>query len=615
MFFDGCDSTSMSGGTSTNEENDSDFSERFVTENSSQDFGSASCSKSGEADVTEKDFAVQPVNFREENERNLTEDSRPLFSIKFRNEIIARKYREAVKKFLKELIAKHDPAAENGDISDLELDIWEEGSGEGSPPAPGTGEQVAASPGGPGPGPDDKPRDPLPVPDDANLFVIDKRPKVTDGRDVPFYRQRRSFKTLIESEGKPEEASASAASPRRMTCFNCHGSHSLRDCPKPRNQLNINRNRRDFVAATGKQTGRYHVEEDQKYSSFAPGRISDDLRRALGLRRNELPRHVYRMRQLGYPPGWLAAARVHHSGISVFDEQGKEVLHSDDEEGEVISEEMKVKYDPSKIIEFPGFNVQPPPGTRDDSRYYRCPPMTEEQSLEAMLGQLGPTYMGGKRRRKKAVMAVQTATPQSDLDLTAADMDMDDAPAGVSLPLLPSDDNCRFIPPLPIETPPHAPPPPPSETPPRPPAPSSMESDSEGADSRSLGVSSPLSTGHSSVSSPRPQSPSLSELEGKKALLLAELEDGASSDTAPRPPVGSTTHHTPLSLGKVKNVNLGTPVLQSSSPFKRLPEPVKFSKDVSDVINFENLPESTGAYGKISGVIEKVRKVMSSEQV
>ncbi|VDP94281.1 unnamed protein product [Echinostoma caproni] len=35
-----------------------------------------------------------------------------------------------------------------------------------------------------------------------------------------------------------------------------------------------------------------------------------ELRRALDLARHEIPLHIYRMRSLGYPPGWLRKARV-----------------------------------------------------------------------------------------------------------------------------------------------------------------------------------------------------------------------------------------------------------------------------------------------------------------
>lgn len=54
------------------------------------------------------------------------------------------------------------------------------------------------------------------------------------------------------------------------------------------------------------------------YSEFVPGQLSDDLLKALGLPENGLPLHVYRMRQHGYPSGWLEEARETYSGISIF---------------------------------------------------------------------------------------------------------------------------------------------------------------------------------------------------------------------------------------------------------------------------------------------------------
>ena len=45
----------------------------------------------------------------------------------------------------------------------------------------------------------------------------------------------------------------------------------------------------------------------------------------LGLGDNELPQHIYRMRQLGYPPGWLLHAEATNSGLAMFDKLGKEV--------------------------------------------------------------------------------------------------------------------------------------------------------------------------------------------------------------------------------------------------------------------------------------------------
>lgn len=61
------------------------------------------------------------------------------------------------------------------------------------------------------------------------------------------------------------------------------------------------------------------MEDDQKYGHLVPGRISASLRNALGLKRYELPLYIYKMRLLGYPPGWLEEARISHSGIRLFD--------------------------------------------------------------------------------------------------------------------------------------------------------------------------------------------------------------------------------------------------------------------------------------------------------
>lgn len=53
-------------------------------------------------------------------------------------------------------------------------------------------------------------------------------------------------------------------------------------------------------------------------SEFIAGQLSDDLRKVMDLPENGLPLHVYRMRQYGYPSGWLEEAREQYSGISIF---------------------------------------------------------------------------------------------------------------------------------------------------------------------------------------------------------------------------------------------------------------------------------------------------------
>lgn len=66
-----------------------------------------------------------------------------------------------------------------------------------------------------------------------------------------------------------------------------------------------------------------------------------------------------------------------------------------------------------------------------------------------------------------------------------------------------------------------------------------------------------------------------------------------------------------LDQASVKSIHLGTPILPSTSPYSKLPSSEKFSRDICDVINFENLPDSTGKYEQMSGVLQKVRSTMA----
>ena len=50
------------------------------------------------------------------------------------------------------------------------------------------------------------------------------------------------------------------------------------------------------------------------------------MKYALGLRHNQLPEYIYRMRLLGYPPGWLKEAEVHRSAMSLIGGDGKGML-------------------------------------------------------------------------------------------------------------------------------------------------------------------------------------------------------------------------------------------------------------------------------------------------
>lgn len=149
-----------------------------------------------------------------------------------------------------------------------------------------------------------------------------------------------------------------------------------------------------------------------------------------------------------------------------------------------------------------------------------------------------------------------------------------------------------------------------------------------------------------------PPSPSLVDLdlvdlESEKLNLLAALEDSSSSNLKseentndvpssdnnkePLPPgeepeiaiasAGATLDETLPNANNldetvrnksVLNTMFGTPILKSSTPYSRLPNPDNFMKDVSPVINFENLPNSTGKYKKMTGLLQKVRQTLKN---
>lgn len=140
---------------------------------------------------------------------------------------------------------------------------------------------------------------------------------------------------------------------------------------------------------------RYHVDQQSKFGEFKPGVISDKLRDALGLRKSEIPFHIYQMRILGYPPGWVENIKQHSSGLDFIDSPN---ASSSEEEGQTMT------YDVDRLISYPGFNVPLDPSIRDvrshvtipnwksiypqhfqDWRRLNFPPMRTQQSKEVMM--------------------------------------------------------------------------------------------------------------------------------------------------------------------------------------------------------------------------------------
>lgn len=158
---------------------------------------------------------------------------------------------------------------------------------------------------------------------DNGLFIVDSAPsEMPEISIVPEYSSCSEViindKIVQTNENKDDSVNASKTA--QNTCFNCDGNHAIKDCTKPKDLAKIRQNRSKF-SSNKLSYERYHVDVEQRFGHLVAGELSKDLRIALGLRSKELPMHIYRMRMLGYPPGWLEHAKVSSSGLTMFDSE------------------------------------------------------------------------------------------------------------------------------------------------------------------------------------------------------------------------------------------------------------------------------------------------------
>lgn len=162
---------------------------------------------------------------------------------------------------------------------------------------------------------------------DNDLFIVDSAPSEEPeiANVIPEYsRSEVIVNDQIVDQIQETETKQKA---QANTCFNCDGDHAIKDCTKPKDLNRIKQNRAKF--SSNKQSyERYHVDVEQRFGHLVPGELSKDLRNALGLRSKELPMHIYRMRMLGYPPGWLENAKVSGSGLTLFDSEVRFGFHA-----------------------------------------------------------------------------------------------------------------------------------------------------------------------------------------------------------------------------------------------------------------------------------------------
>ncbi|KAI5091378.1 zinc finger CCHC domain-containing protein 8 [Silurus meridionalis] len=360
--------------------------------------------------------------------------------------------------------------------------------------------------------------------------LLNENPQQTDGWEVPKYQQ--VFAQIITLEGQEMQVKEKRPKP---CCFNCGvEGHQLRDCPKPKDMARINAKRKEFAQTNhGNTTNsqRYHVEEvEERFSKYKPGVVSKELLDALGIATNMLPPFIYRMRELGYPPGWLKEAETENSGLMLYD--GKT---SGDEDSNGTSQ--NVCYDVSKLVDFPGFNVAPPPNVRDDYRSFGSIPMQPQHWKPTFADQLSNMYPSPdskcmKRCHDPDLTPPQTKKRRSHSDVCgSSDMDTD---SDYETPKRDRFDDFQFQPPLPPGSPLVSTPPPlPLGTPPVTPTPPPLPKGTP-PPTPPTNAGSPVLSGRSGAAGEESEDGlTLEELEEQQRLLWAALEnaDTGTSDS------------------------------------------------------------------------------------
>ncbi|XP_047447826.1 zinc finger CCHC domain-containing protein 8 [Mugil cephalus] len=450
--------------------------------------------------------------------------------------------------------------------------------------------------------------------------LVNENPQLTDGWDVPTYHQ--VFNQVVGTDGQDIEMKDKR--PKSM-CFNCgSATHQLRDCPKPKDMAAINERRKEFNQNNNQSmqsNQRYHADEvEERFSKYKPGVMSEELLTALGVDGNTLPPLIYRMRQLGYPPGWLKEAEMENSGLMLYDGNGPGNGSLTD-----ASNSQNISYDVSKLVDFPGFNVPAPNKMKDEFMIHGSIPMQNSHMKQNYAAYLSNNFpMPGatcnKRRHEgdsSPLLKKKTRTSPDRRSDRSSDMDIESDPGTpyhhhhhhhhrhhghgdfqFQQPLPPgSSPSFSSPPPLPQGTPPATPTPPPlpKGTPPPTPtngSPALRERNWVVVDETEEGTEDELT---------------LEELEEQQRLLWAALEnaDTATNSDCETPALGtpapssssvSTPAHVDTEAEEVEEVMDTTPAGPChSSENEREPDVQEISPHISGPIKAEdNSSESPG---------------------
>ncbi|XP_057503935.1 uncharacterized protein LOC130787564 isoform X2 [Actinidia eriantha] len=148
--------------------------------------------------------------------------------------------------------------------------------------------------------------------DDQTRHHMSREFIALDSKSVPLYDRGYSL------EGGLEIVDASR-------CFNCGSyNHSLKDCPKPRDNKAVNnarqqqKSRRNQIASSRNPTRYYQNSSKGKYDGLKPGVLDAETQKLLGLGELDPPPWLNRMREIGYPPGYLGNCLIYLNNRKLY---------------------------------------------------------------------------------------------------------------------------------------------------------------------------------------------------------------------------------------------------------------------------------------------------------
>ncbi|GLU10823.1 hypothetical protein SLE2022_276040 [Rubroshorea leprosula] len=203
-----------------------------------------------------------------------------------------------------------------------------------------------------------------------------------DSDTVPLYDRGYAF-GLTSADGSSKLEGGLEIIRDASRCFNCGSySHSLKQCPKPRDNAAVIEARKQHNLKRNQSAGShnsiryYQSSQGGKFDDLKPASLTAETRQLLGLGEFDPPPWLNRMREIGYPPGYLDLDDEDQpSGIIIYTDG---VFVEGQEDGEIseMKDETIDSERPNKrrkmTIEFPGINAPIPEGA-DAKRWAHAP--------------------------------------------------------------------------------------------------------------------------------------------------------------------------------------------------------------------------------------------------